>query len=82
MNDKKEFGWQFRFKVGQEVMWEGGWGSQSAKRAVIKGIEMVERGAKEGVAVPEGQWVNRHHYVVTLENGHWAYGLQISPIRE
>ena len=68
-------------KIGDEVSWRGAWGSQASKRAVVTEIE-VTNGGKYGDEVNSVEWtkVRDRNVVVTLDNGHWAYGEQISRI--
>jgi hypothetical protein len=68
-------------KIGDEVSWKGAWGSQASKRAVVTEIE-VTNGGKYGDEVNSVEWtkVRDRNVVVTLDNGHWAYGEQISRI--
>lgn len=68
-------------KIGDEVSWKGAWGSQASKIAVVTEIE-VTNGGKYGDAVNSVEWskVYDRNVVVTLDNGHWAYGEQISRI--
>ena len=66
-------------KIGDEVRWKGAWGSQASKIAVVTEIE-VTNGGKYGDEVNSVEWnkVRDRDVVVTLDNGHWAYGGQIS----
>ena len=68
-------------KIGDEVSWKGAWGSQASKNAVVTEIE-VTNGGKYGRAVNSIEWtrVRDRNVVVTLDNGHWAYGEQISKV--
>ena len=68
-------------RIGDTVRWRGAWGHDPERRATITAIEWVEPGQKYGdphiTAMP---WAEvRVHAVVTLDNGHWAYGDQIRP---
>ena len=66
-------------KVGDTVVWRGCFGSEEAKNAVVKGIELCEkRRSKYGVKVTEVPWDKKDYIIVSLDNGHWAYGDQIS----
>jgi hypothetical protein len=69
-------------KVGDTVMWRHGWGSYAPQKAVIQTITLVENSLLEGTDVPAVQWdsIENRDVVVTLENRHWAYGYQISPV--
>lgn len=72
-------------KVGDTVMWKGGWGRSIARKAVVTQMEITERPReKYGADVSEAQWVTvrEDRVIVTLDNGHWAYGYQITPVWE
>ena len=65
-------------KIGDTVLWRGGFGSETAKLAVVEGIE-ITGGYKYGDSVEEVPWseVYDRNVTVDLENGHWAYAEQI-----
>jgi hypothetical protein len=65
-------------KIGDEVIWKGGFGMDKSKTAKVTGIE-VTNGGKYGDPVDEVKWskVRDREVVVDLDNGHWAYGSQI-----
>lgn len=65
-------------KIGDTVLWRGGFGSETAKLAVVEGIE-ITGGYKYGDSVDEVPWseVYDRNVTVDLENGHWAYAEQI-----
>lgn len=67
-------------KVGDEVMWCGGFGIDPPQRAKVTGIELCELGEKYGDPVEEVEWSKHDRIVVDLDNGHWARGHQIRPI--
>ena len=71
-------------KVGDEVMWRGSFGSDAPKKATVKCIEVMEcEGDKYGDEVQSVEMVNgrwESPIVVSLTNGHWARGKQISLI--
>ena len=67
-------------KVGDEVMWRGGFGSDAPKRAKVENIELCAPGEKYGEHREEVEWSKRDRIVVDLDNGHWAKGHQISPL--
>lgn len=70
-------------KIGDTILWSGAWGNDTAKKAIIKSIELCERpGAKYGEAVNEVAWELKDRICVDLDNGHWAYGDQLKPINE
>jgi hypothetical protein len=66
--------------IGDKVMWRGAWGREAAKEAVVTGIEKCAVGAKNGNSVSKVSWdkVNSRQIVVDLDNGHWAYGNQLT----
>lgn len=68
-----------KLKVGDKVMWRGGFGTEIPKVATVKSIELCEPGEKYGEDVSEASWSERNRLVVDLDNGHWAYGSQLSP---
>ena len=61
-------------------MWRGGFGRDKAQQAVVKTIELCEDGEKYGTPVDEVDTNLLHRVVVDLDNGHWAYGDQITRI--
>lgn len=66
-------------KVGDRVMWRGAFGFGPAKPAVVVDMQRVAPGDKYGDNVDEMPWdeVRRGYCVVSLDNGHWAYGTQL-----
>lgn len=71
-----------KIKVGDKVMWRGGFGLDAPMVAVITEIEVCKAPrSKHGISVSETDWSLRNLLVVSLENGCWAYGSQISPIQ-
>lgn len=72
-----------KIKVGDTVMWRGSFGMDPAQPAVIDNIEQMDqpRSKYGGESVEEADWANKHYLLVTLTNGHWAYGEQISPMQ-
>lgn len=76
--EKKDY-----LKVGDKVMWRGGFGSDPAKEATIESIEICARGSKYGTPAKKVLWKTvrgegNRHVVVTLTNGHWCKGHQLS----
>ena len=72
-----------KLKVGNKVMWRGGWGSEPPKEAIVEQIEICSEGCKHGRVVKTVDWsvVGRgRKVVVTLNNDHWAYGDQLTQI--
>ena len=72
-----------KLKVGDTVLWRGGFGSEPSQRAKVESIEICESGKKYGTPVDEVDWntVMNGDVTVDLDNGHWAYGHQISQIK-
>ena len=71
-----------KLKVGDKVRHRGGFGMDAPTNAKVEGIEVNCRGGKDGDGVDEVDWseVTRDNCVVSLDNGHWAYGNQITRI--
>jgi hypothetical protein len=67
-------------KVGDEVMWRGGFGSEPPCKAKVIGLEVCPAGEKYGTPRESVEWSKIHSVVVDLDNGHWAKGHQISRI--
>jgi hypothetical protein len=68
-----------RLKVGDTVQWRGCFGSAPPVPAVVVAIDEVEPGTKYGDSVDSMDWADvPSRAVVNLDNGHWAYGRQIS----
>jgi len=70
-----------KLKVGDTVLWRGGFGSDAPKKAVVEGIE-ITNGGKYGDPVDEVGWekVYDRNVTVDLNNGHWAYASQIKRV--
>lgn len=68
-------------KVGDEVIWRGGWGSDAPRRAKIVAMELCENERdKYGVDVSAAYLRDKDRLCVTLDTGNWAYGFQIQPL--
>lgn len=70
--------------IGDQVMWRGSWGSDAPLLAIVTDIERThEQHGKYGDTVDSLPWsvVRDGFAVVTLENGHWAYGYQLEPVQ-
>ncbi len=65
-------------KVGDTVLWRGGFGTEPFRKATVEGIE-ITNGGKYGDPVDEVEWskVRDRNVTVDLDNGHWAYAYQI-----
>jgi hypothetical protein len=73
-----------RLRIGDQVIWRGAWGTQAPLRVRVEAIDAVEPGEKYGTEVTEMAWtlVREDRAVVSLDNGHWAYGSQLAPVQE
>lgn len=70
-------------KVGDTVLWRGAFGRDAAREAVVEAIEHTANPhEKDGDDVDSIDWetVRADRAIVTLDNGHWAYGIQIYPL--
>jgi|WetSurMetagenome_2_1015567.scaffolds.fasta_scaffold1076548_1 hypothetical protein len=69
-------------KVGDTILWRGSWGEKDPVEAIVDGMEEVQPGEKYGEPVSQMEWslVKQNYAVVTLNNGHWAYGCQLDPL--
>ena len=69
-------------KVGDTVLWRGGFGRDPAREALVEAIELVEEGSKYGEAVESAPWsrLQGRHAVISL-GSHWAYAEQIAPLQ-
>ena len=68
-------------KIGDQVLWSGGWGSQAP---VPCKVTRIEKNCEGGLGdfcdeIPWSECGDRS-VVVDLDNNHWAYGYQLSPI--
>lgn len=70
-------------KVGDKVMWRGTFGMDPVKEAVVVGIEVTSTPrTKYGTVVEKTSWnmVKANRTLLSLDNGHWCYGEQVSEI--
>lgn len=70
-------------KIGDYVMWCGAWGKDPAQKVKVIGIEVTEAPRmKYGIEVKETPWsvVKGNCAVLSLDNNHWCYGSQVSPL--
>ena len=66
-------------EVGDTVIWRGGWGKDAPIEALVTSIDKVKPGEKYGDDVKSLPWSQvETRAVVALDNGHWAYGYQLS----
>lgn len=71
-----------KLKIGDTVSWRGGFGMEDPMPAIVIAMEVTDEPRdKYGSTVDEVDWhiVEENRVVFTLDNGHWAYGEQISP---
>ncbi len=70
-------------KIGDTVVWRAMFGVAAPLYAVVKEIMLCEsERMKSGIEVSEAFWKEKNRLCVSLTNGSWAYGYQISPINE
>jgi hypothetical protein len=67
-------------EIGQEVLWSGSWGIDSPVKTVVTDIE-DHTDYDSPLESVEWERLNNRDIIVTLENGHWAYGDQIKKIK-
>lgn len=73
-----------KLKVGDSVMWRGAWGSEPPVKVKVIAMQKCPSGSKYGRDVESADWDtvrNGRTIVVDLDNNHWAYGDQLSPIK-
>lgn len=68
--------------IGDKCMWRGAWGTEEMKQAIIEGIEKCRPNEKYGMSVKSIVAEEKDSCVFTLDNGHWAYGSQIDPMKK
>lgn len=67
-------------RVGDQVIWRGAWGHEAPLTATVTVLEQVLPDEKHGIPIEEMAWKHvSRNAVVTLDNGHWAYGYQLAP---
>ncbi len=71
-----------KIKIGDFVMWRGGWGLHAPQKTSITGIELCQNGDNQGIPVDEIDAELKDHCVFDLYTGNWAYGDQIELITE
>ena len=71
-------------KTGDKVMWRGAWGSEPPIEAIVTEITLCPVGKKYGKPIKSTKWetIRAGKIVVSLDNGHWAYGTQLEPIKK
>ena len=69
-------------RVGDSVLWQGGWGSEPERSVKVIAIQINEsNGSKYGEDVQLVGWdtVVERKVLVDLDNAHWAWANQIRP---
>lgn len=71
-------------KIGDEVIWRGGWGTDAPQKVTVRTIQInEENGSKDGTSVPSVDWrfAEERNIIVDFdENNHWAWGFQLAPL--
>jgi hypothetical protein len=75
-----------KLKIGDKVMWRGAWNTEPPKEATIESMSLCPKGSKFGRDIKSADWNTvkgngRGQILVNLDNGHWAYGYQLKPIK-
>lgn len=69
-------------RIGDTVIWRGGWGKQSPQEATISGLNLtacpLSKDTIESLDSVAWSLVEENRVLVDLDNGHWAYGYQIA----
>lgn len=71
-----------KLKVGDKVMWRGGFGRDAPQVAVVAGMQVTdEPREKYGDSVEEVNWdlIRENRVAFELTNNKWAYSEQIEP---
>jgi hypothetical protein len=66
--------------IGDTVLCRGNFGTAAPRAVIVNAIEITDwPREKYGEPVDSAPWelVNANRVVVTLDNGHWAYGAQL-----
>lgn len=75
-----------RLKLNDRVTWRGAWGNEAPKEATVIEIDLCGKDTKYGKSVKSVDWETVRNgvrqIVVTLDNGHWAYGSQLTEIKK
>jgi hypothetical protein len=68
-------------KVGDKVMWRGSWGKDIAKKTTVTDIDVWNGTDLENAKEADWELVSGgREVVVSLSNGFWAYGFQLSKV--
>ena len=70
-----------KLKKLDKVIWRGAWGKDNPKAAIVTDIDVWN--GTELVDVDEVDWElvkSGRDVVVSLDNGHWSYGFQLTPL--
>lgn len=72
--------------VGDKVMWRGSGGTAPPEQVTVTAIVICGASEKHGRKVVAASWravqAEDDSVTVYLDNGRWAYGNQIEPVRE
>ena len=72
-----------QLKIGDKVNWRGAWGSEKTKPAKVTGlIKTTRKRSKDGKDVNSVSWGRKEYFIADLDNGHWAYGTQLTKYRK
>jgi hypothetical protein len=69
-----------KLKVGDTVNWNGNFGHDISKEAKVEAISINAKGQDIDVEDIDWSHVKDRSVIVTLDNGSWAYGYQVSRI--
>jgi hypothetical protein len=70
-----------KIKVGDYVIWRGAWGRDAESMVKVIGIEITASPKDKEGDTSDQVDVNTQHYIADLDNGKWAYGWQLKPIK-
>jgi len=75
-----------KLKIGDKVIWRGSWGQEAPKEVIVESISLCAVGSKYGKDVKSTDWETvtggKRTITVSLDNGHWAYGHQLTEIKQ
>lgn len=70
-----------KLTVGDKVMWKGAWGKDIPKEATVTDMDVWD--GNQLVTAKEANWdlvTSGRDVVVSLDNGFWAYGFQLTQL--
>ena len=71
-----------KLTVGDKVIWRGAWGKDIPKEATVTHIDYPY--GKQDIRIKSVDWdfvMSGRDIIVSLSNGSWAYGFQLSEIK-